>query len=232
MSKKRIPPKKNVGDIAHATTRTLISSLLPGVGGAAAELFSAILTPPIESRREEWMKNIADGLAELEKKVDGLSVESLSKNDEFVSSLLHASQVVTRNHQQGKREALRSAVLNVAAGNAPNEDLQLMFLGFVDTMTSWHLRILAFLQNPQKYLEVNEISAPNISAGAISHVLEAAFPDLQGERNFYDQVVKDLFSRGLINTDGIHVTMTSQGIYASRTTKMGNAFIDFITSPL
>jgi len=55
---------------------------------------------------------------------------------------MHASQVAIRNHQSGKLEALRNAVLDSALSNEPEEDMQLMFLNFVDVLTLSHLRML------------------------------------------------------------------------------------------
>jgi len=35
-----------------------------------------------------------------------------------------------------------------------------------------------------------------------------------------------------MNTESLHVTMSSQGMFASHTTTMGKQFINFITSPI
>ena len=64
--------------------------------------------------------------------------------------------------------------------------------------------------------------------GGLSHVLAEAFPALQGQRDIYDQIWKDLYQRGLVNTDGLHTTMTGQGLKDSRTTELGKAFLGFI----
>ena len=107
-----------------------------------------------------------------------------------------------------------------------------MFLNYVDSLTSWHLRILKFFVNPQEWGELHGIEYPSWGAGGPSTVLEHAFSELQGERTFYDQLVKDLFARGLMNTESLHTNMTVQGMFASRTTGIGQQFIAFITSPL
>ena len=140
--------KPEAGDWAHLATKAALSAI-PVVGGPAAELFSAILIPPLARRRDEWLQALADGLRDLQERVRGFRVESLSNNEAFVTAVMHASQTAIRNHQREKRQALRNAVLNVAANRAPKEDVQLMFLNFIDTLTPWHLHVLRFFQLTQ-----------------------------------------------------------------------------------
>jgi hypothetical protein len=224
-------PKRSAGDIAHTVAKAGLSAI-PVIGGPAAEIFSAIIVPPLSKRRDEWIESIAEGLKSLEEKVDDFNIETLSQKEMFITTVMHATQGAIRNHQKEKLEALRNAVLNAALPNAPEEDIQLMFLNFIDPLTPWHLRILKFFDNPQEWGRRNGITYPNWSMGGASMVLEHAFPELKGRRDFYEQIVKDLFVRGLVNTDSLHITSTSQGMFTSRTTTMGKQFIDFITSPI
>ncbi len=230
-SEKRIKPKAGAGDVAHTVVKAGLSTI-PVIGGLAAEIFSAIIVPPLSKRRDEWIESIAKDLKALEEKDDNFSIEALCQNEMFITTVMHASQAAIRNHQKEKLEALRSAVLNAALPNAPEEDIQLMFLNFVDTLTPWHLRILKFFDNPQEWGRRNSVTYPNWSMGGPSTVLEHTFPELRERRDFYDQIVKDLFVRGLMNIESLHVTMTSQGMFASRTTDMGKQFINFIKSPI
>jgi hypothetical protein len=58
------------------------------------------------------------------------------------------------------------------------------------------------------------------------------YPELHGRRDFYDQIVVDLFSRGLLNSSGfLHSTMSAQGMIAKRTTALADSFLDFIAAP-
>jgi hypothetical protein len=45
-------PKASMGDIAHTSTKAGLSAI-PLVGGPAAEIFAAIITPPLTKRRDE-----------------------------------------------------------------------------------------------------------------------------------------------------------------------------------
>lgn len=224
-------PEPTAGDTAHTLTRAGLSAI-PIVGGPAAELFSMILFPPLTRRRDEWVQSIADGLTELEEKVEGFKIEDLSDNEAFVTTLMQASQVAIRNHQKEKLESLRSAVLNAALPSSPEEDLQALFLELVDTLTAWHLRVLKLLDDPIGYGEKHGITYRNVSMGSLSHLIGEVYPELREHEDFCSQLVEDLHTRGMLSTDSVHTMMTGAGIYASRTTVLGKQFLAFVTSPL
>lgn len=164
------------------------------------------------------MADVGEKLKELEAK--GFDLESLQANEQFISAVMHASQVALRTHQEAKLQALRNAVLNVAKGQAPEETLQHLFFNFVDSFTEQHLRILKVFQAP--------IPPPNMSMGGLGSVLEHNIPELRGRQDLYIQLWKDLFSRGLVNSEGMNVTMSGSGLSAKRTTGIGDSFLQFI----
>lgn len=219
----------STGDYAHAGIRAGLSTA-PFLGGPLAEFFSIVIAPPLEQRRDAWMVEIYSRLKQLEEKVEGFRIENLAQNEVFVSTLFSATQVAMRTHQAEKLAALRNAVINSAIRPSFDENLQLMFLNLVDRYTRWHLIILHFLDDPREYGKRNSISYPSWSMGGTASVLEFAIPELKGRRKFYDQIVKELYSDGLLNSDTfLHTTMTDQGMFASRTTEMGKQFLEFIS---
>jgi len=224
-------PRKNVGDVAHALVKAGISAI-PIAGAPAAEIFALIVTPPYERRRNEWIQSVGNGLKELAGKIEGFKIEELSQNETFITTVTHASQAAIRNHQKEKLDALRNAVLNAALPNPPQEDLQLMFLSFIDSFTPWHLAILKFFDNPKEWGQRHGITYQSYGMGSPGTILEKSFTELSGRRDLYDLFVKDLFSRGLMSTDSLHTSMSESGMFASRTTDMCKQFLKFITSPL
>lgn len=217
--KLKVPTQSKV-DAAHAIAKAGLSAI-PVVGGPAVELFQYIVQPPLEKRRGEWMAQVGEKLQELE--ANGLKLEELQNNEEFVSAVMHASQIALRTHQAAKLDALRNAIMNVAKGQAPDEALQNVFLNLVDSFTALHLRILKLFQAPSP--------PPNMSMGDLGSVLEHNIPELRGNRELYDQLWKDLYSRGLVNTDGLHIMMTGHGLGEKRTTGIGDGFLKFIDEP-
>lgn len=226
------PPEETGFDKAHSVAKGVISSV-PVVGGVGAEVFSMIFRQPIVRRTEEWMNDVASFLHILEEQVEGFSIESLSENEEFVTTLAHASQIAMRNHHQEKLEALRNAVLNVALPDAPDADLQLMFLEFVDTLTTWHIRTLQLFHDPEAWEKQHgkHLRRPSISS-SLSQLLYDAYPELHAMDDFSRLLAKDLYARGLLNTDHINTMMTADGAFQSSSTEIGKQFLRFITSPL
>ena len=225
------PPTPTAGDAAHTVVKAGLAAI-PIVGGPAAEIFAAIVVPPLTKRRDEWVRLIAEALKELQRRVDGFSVEALAQNDVFVTTLLNASQAAVRTHQEEKLEALRNAVLNAGLPNPPEEDLQLMFVRFIDELTAWHLRVLKFFDDPRAWGRARGITFPDWISASAAAALNHAFPDLEKRGDFGLQLVRDLFARGLMSTESINVMVTAEGIFASRATAMGKQFLAFIASPV
>ena len=226
---KYTPPEKSAGDVVHAVARAGLGTI-PVVGAAATELLTVIITPPLEKRRSEWMAEIGDALRKLEEQM-GVVLESLQTNDQFVDVAVAASQIALRTSNKEKREALKNAILNSALPNAPEESLQKMFLSFIDTLTVWHLKLLDLFNDPPTYIQKHNLRF-GVSMGVMSHLIESAFPELKGKRDLYDLIWKDLFSRALVTTDGLHTMMTGSGIVAKRTTEIGRLFLDYIKDPM
>jgi hypothetical protein len=136
-------PKGTAADAVHAIVKGAISGIpIPVAGGVASELFALVLAPPLTKRRDEWFESLAQRLEDLE-----LEFGRLAENPAFVTTVMHATRIAERTHQKEKIDALRNAVANSALGNAPEEDVQSLFLNFVEEFTPTHLQILKLIQN-------------------------------------------------------------------------------------
>ncbi|WP_316348244.1 hypothetical protein [Desulfuromonas acetoxidans] len=213
-------PEKSSGDIVHSVAKAGLSAI-PVLGGTAVELFQNVVQPPLEKRRAEWMAQVGEKLQELED--NGLILEDLQNDEQFISAAMYASQLALRTHKEEKLEALRNAVANIATGQAPDEAMQHIFLNLIDNLTELHIQVLSVFQAPT--------TPPGLSMGGLSHVLEHNMPQMRGERELCDQLWKDLYTRGLINTDSLHRTMSGNGLGQNRTTSLGAAFLRFISKP-
>jgi hypothetical protein len=228
---KKPPDKKQTGDYVREAGRAAVSAI-PVVGGPLQVAFENVFGSPIEKRKQEWLEELANAFEELQARVKELTPERLVENEAFVTVVMQASQVAIRNHQEVKREALRNAVMNSALPNSPNEDEQLTFLRLIDQLTPSHLRLLSVLNDPVHWMQKNGVQNPGWGAGGVSTVIEHCLPDLRGQRDTYDQLVRDLQADGLIGQGQfVHVTMTGRGMLESKTTARGKRFIDFISTP-
>lgn len=223
-------PEATAGDHLHTLARAGIGSI-PIVGAAATELFRKLMAPPLEKRSQQWMESVAEGLRQLESQ-QFLSIEQLANNDVFIDVVMTASQVAIRTSQEKKREALKNAVLNAALPNPPDQSRQQIFIGLVDSLTVWHLKILRFFSDPVKAFEQQAKTPPQYSiGGSLSQLLTAAYPELANERELCDLIGKDLYGKGLLGTESFHGMMTGRGVYEKRTTNLGDQFLAFIAEP-
>jgi len=224
-------PEPTDGDVALGSARALIASL--PWGGTINELLSVLLVPPVLRRRDQWFKELADAIEILEARNE-LRVIDLQDNDIFISAVIQATQAATSTHQIEKRRALRNAILNIAIGNTPGEDETQMFLRDIEELTSWHLKILKCLMDKEAENQFrlehqkSEISNPSFCLRA--ERLLSLYPELKEHAALADQVVLDLFNRGLYPHQGLRGTMTAPPHRQTET--RANEFIAFITSPI
>ena len=220
--------EKSSGDHIQAIVRAGLGAI-PVAGQASIEIFSSIVTPPLEKRRLEWMKNIGERLQQLEKERK-LDISALSTNDEFITTMMHASQIAMRNHAKEKLEALKNAVINSALPNPPDESRQLLFLHYVDTFTIWHIRIFHLFHDSNGWFQKNGRKAPEFSiSSSYSDVLLAAYPELSAHRDLYDIIDSDLNDKGLFSSRGMNAMMSASGAFQKRTSELGDQFLLFIS---
>jgi len=220
------PPTPSGGDRVHSVVRAALGAI-PVVGSAASELFVAMVQPPLDRRRSEWMEDVGEALSGMLS--DGALDEARLRDDRFVDAAVHATRAAIATSSEEKRLALRAAVLNSVLPGAPDAAEQHMFIRAVDEMTEWHLRILRLFQDPAAGLAEAGASVDNIQMGSLSTVLVRTYPNLGNRRDLFDQIWADVRSRGFVNTDGLHTTMSSRGMLARRTTPLGDRFLSFVT---
>lgn len=241
-SEKYIKPEKKAGDAIHKIVKVGLSAGVPVVGGVASELLEAIIAPPLSKRRDEWIESIAEGLRELEEKIDGFKIEDLSKNESFITTILNSTQSVLRNHQKEKLEALRNVVLNSAI--SVEKDVHSIFLGFVDVLTPLHMKLLKIFGDPPTKGEYEKLpqelkklyySHPFFHFSDLPADLAKAFDEFRGKENIVTIILKDLSSKDLVALqvlDTSHDMAGDFGIPSAKITEFGKQFLNFIQSPL
>ncbi|MHC4791264.1 MAG: hypothetical protein ACYS8Y_07485 [Planctomycetota bacterium] len=200
-------PERTAGDAVYTLAKAGVAAVAVGAG---KELFSSVITPSLEKRRDKWIESVAGGLKKLEEKVEDFKIENLRENESFVSVVMQASKAAIRNHREEKLEALRNVVLNAARPNAIEENLQLVFLNVVDSLTPSHIKVLKLLyyKTPQTELA-----------------------DYESKSTFYGNIKSDLENRGLLLS---YKALTLAQICRSSArclTDLGEQFIKFISSP-
>lgn len=255
------PSKKTLGDLVHATGRSLLGAI-PFAGQAAIEVFTSVIKAPFDKRNHEWQCTIGAGLQALERQRPQLAEELLT-NEVFIDTLVHATQVAIGNNQQEKRNALRNAVLNSALPHAPDQSRQAIFVHFIDVLSSRHLRILKVLDDPDKWFAHHERTKPRVRPKELWPLIAAAYPDMESEEMLCERICRELNEKGLLiasslrkdvsrfpyfpdksrelqsgyrfvdelPTDNMVSYAGSPTVYRNWTTDLGRQFLAFITAP-
>lgn len=227
-------PQPDDADKARTALEKIVEQV-PILGPATVHVLSQFLMPAYQRRQEEWFKSLADSFEAEERANAAFRASHAFENEAFTTAVIQATRIAVSTHQEEKREALRNALLNIALHRLPDEDQQQTFLRYIEELTEWHLRILLLFQSPVEHMAAKDPRlSPSYSGGAPVQVIESFYPELLEKKDFYRQIVSDLFTRGLLSTDakGFHVTMTPQGMFAKRTTAFADAFLAFIARPL
>jgi hypothetical protein len=74
--------------------------------------------PAIARRRDQWFKELADGLEQLEDNVEGFKITNLEHDEEFVSAVIEASRSAISTHKGWTQQycALRLPPVTVLLG--------------------------------------------------------------------------------------------------------------------
>lgn len=215
--------KDKIKEVGYAIAKGSMGSI-PLAGGVLSELFSVAFADPATKRREQVLLEMDARLKRLEG--EGFDIQKLAESEEFLTIAMQAYNIALRTHQAEKRLALMNAITNTPKLSI-DENIKLMYLTYIDEFNEWHLRILSFLDNPSKYFQDN--NKPNFYAAGKSAILLQAYPELSSRREFYDRIVTDLYSRGLIVYNSLHGIMTEQGLWQSGTSEFGKQFLKYIS---
>ncbi len=209
-------PEPTAADLAQGTARAVLAGI-PVVGGSITEVLSMVLAPAVARRRDQWFKELADGLDEVAAKIDGFKIEDLQHNEGFVSAVIQATRTAAATHQQEKRTALRNAVLNTALAKSLDEDKQIVFWSLIEALSGTHLVLLDLFNN----------------RGAFSHARRAV---LMEQRALTDPMIIELASRGILNDPRPYVARTRESVDSLTVqdwtlSSLGKEFLLFVSLP-
>lgn len=172
-----------LNDVFDSGVKAVISQI-PGV----SQFYNDFVKSPSQKRLNKFLEALVADLERLQEQMrEQVNLDSPS----FQTTLMNALQIVIKNHQQEKIDALRNMVLNSTLPNAPIDDIQLMFLNLIDEFTTWHLTLLNYCND----LDVLD-QYPDKSS---------LFPDLEKNTEFYNLVLTELVNKKLIFVKEVYI---------------------------
>lgn len=218
------------GDALYTVVDTAVS-LIPGIGGLVSEIFHNVLQAPIEKRKEAWRLRIAQNIDDLTNKIEGFDIVQLSQNDIFISVLNRASQLAISNHQEEKLIALNNAIMNTALNIDIDENEQMLFLNIIDSLTPWHIKIMQYLEHPRSNFENAGLQYTKKMKSTVTFI-QQYYPELKDKNEFVKTILKDLYTKGLIESDNVDSRMDINESFKNTLTYFGKKLLRYISEPI
>jgi hypothetical protein len=204
---------------------------VPFAGSMLAVTFVTAVNWRLNERREKWVTDLAAKLDKLRERVDGMDLGALLDSDVFVDAVVSATRTIEHAHDQTKIDALRNAVLNSVAPDAPDADTQAMFLNLIDRYTPSHLRMLTLWNDPSAWFSSHELRPPSAAmSGSRTQTVEAGLPEMAGRKDFYLRVANELQADQMLNAN-LSGMVSATSLMDKLTTDFGRQFVRFITEP-
>ncbi|MGD1714879.1 hypothetical protein [Dapis sp. BLCC M172] len=180
----------NSKDKNYNAKKALVSAI-PAVGSLAVTFYENYIKEPSSQRLHNFLEGLVQELLALKAQIDGVSFD----NPTFQTTFKKAIRIADGEHQQEKLEALRNAVLNSATPNCPRDDIQAIFIKWIDEFTVSHIRLLRMLHYIDNYNEAKIL---------------ANLPYLEKNRIFYNQILLELTNKGLIKLREVYETFEEE----------------------
>lgn len=217
-------PRRDDTEGAGETALEVLRSL---PGGSFPAYMLSLFFNPFEQRRDEWFKELADGLEDLETTVEGFRLENAVKNPAFISAVNQATRAAIGTHQLEKRRYLRNALLNIAKGTTSDEIKQQIFLNAIEAFTPAHVKALNLIwrgAGMKLHWDENSIPIGQRNYGAALGILA---PEVKGQPSLMTAIFADLRNRGFSSLGTAETSFPQGGI----NTNLGIEFLNFVLSP-
>ena len=118
---------------------------------------------------------------------------------------------------------LRNALLNIAVGKGPSEDLQQVFLNAIDAFTCSHVKVLNFLWKQHEIIAGSSRSSREPLSN-YGQAIKIAFSELAKEDHLVQHIMNDLSLRGFSDVSGPRAVFPRNPAI----TNLGIEFLHFI----
>lgn len=211
--------KKEAMTIAEIAVKTG-TSVIPFVGTLLSCIIDEIKSKTMQKRQDEWMEIIEN---RLEQSV--IDWNTIGNNENFTTAIIKATEIAAKTAEREKKEYLANAVANSIEFSA-DESILMIYMELLERYTVWHLQILAHFVNPEQGM-----GRGNENMGGADSPLYRRYPHMKERTDLVDKIIIDLQNEGtLTNGNYMYSSMSISGIYAKRTTKLGDEFLLFISA--
>lgn len=211
--------KNDVMTIAEIAVKTG-TSIIPFGGTLLSCIIDEVKSKSMQRRHDEWMETIEGKLNQC-----SIDLETIGDNENFTTAIIKATEIAAKTAEREKKEYLANAVANSIDFSA-DESILMIYMELLEKYTVWHLQVMSHFVNPAQ-----GIGNGNEYMGGADSPLYRRYPHMRERTDLVDKIVIDLQNEGmLVSGNYMHCSMTNNGMYAKRTTKLGDEFMHFISS--
>lgn len=207
--------------IARASAATV-----PVVGGALAEGFNAIFSPPYEIRTNAWLHQLSDTLNLLIKN-HNQTASQLKENGVLLSAIIRSSDIAVRTSSPDVTKALSNGLISVALNQKLEEAIIAIYLNSISRLTSLHLKLLAYLSHLPELdlkIQINEEQQLQFFRDVSAHSHDFSI------RHIVHRLMQDLINENIIGVpDGASQSMRGPNFINMRLTSLGEEFVGYIS---
>ncbi len=162
---------------------------IPVIGGSAAKIFGIMITPRIEEKKEQFLRDVASYIAMLSREYEELKIENLRNNDTFIKLIIEITQKAYLTSDNDKRKLLRNAIVQGTLSKDLSEIKINEYSNSLDWINYFHLKILRYF-NKQRYT-ISKRRGYFVGKRKNDEIIEDQTPI---EFEFGEMISNDLFS--------------------------------------
>lgn len=249
-------PRETAADRMDAAARAVINAgasgasaamgLPPGTIEAPVSFALSLWAPPVQKRVDAWRQDVAESLEDLHRRVG--AIEDANRTDAVLDTVAAATAIAMRDASARKREALRNAIVNAGLPAGPSATKRQLFLRLIDELTDFDIVLLPLLANYERWFDNAGLPVPRHTGGTgmmydpstsnarLEVVVPMAFPTYDGQGEFVQLRLDELYRRGLIRErfQNTYKNVDLHSVFApgrSFVSPLGDEFLRFIETP-
>lgn len=207
---------------------TALAGLVPYHFETVTGLVTAWFGPPLEKRKEQWCKMLADVVQEICDRFQGFDPKTLTENETFVSAVIETSRIAVSTHQAEKRAILRNALVKIGSGNGPDDDLRQVYFRIIDALTPLHVQILHLIWTAGSQMAQMSQLSPQTTYAPL---MQQQFPDLMRNHELLGHIIRNLTDFHLIQNTFLGRTFPDVPLSPTLITNEGIYFLRFVIAP-
>ena len=225
--------KKEIAkNLASASVPVLFAlSPIPSIWGTVACSLLTLANDCFQSAASLRSEKLREKLQEQMKRHEKEIEDNLQKNSNFASLFATIQRNDLEDIDEEKFDYYAISFINAITQEKLEYSKIHVFLNLLRDLTSKHLQMLKYLQNPVKNAQL-----PNKTQGYSERTLHDDLiirsPWLSDDEELLNKITKDLYNNGLSKLEGIRfgqVRYNCSQNAQKRTTKLGDEFLAFIT---